>query len=150
MPESKTISLLVPPETSSQQQTLQAQIQQIVSQKGHFRHVTEQSLRSENQGQKAVVDPLATSDLALEGEEVDEDETPQQRQERLWKRREEMLERLRYTSHHARLASKPQLISIVTPKMRFCVHSTSFRYSFPSNPFQPKVQCLQPSRMLCP
>ncbi|KAK5064367.1 hypothetical protein LTR84_000200 [Exophiala bonariae] len=98
MPELKTTRLLVPPEASSQQQNLQAQIQQIVSQKGHFRYVTEQSLRAEKQGQKAVNDPLTTDDPAPE-EDVDEDETPQKRQERLWKRREEMLERLSYTQN---------------------------------------------------
>lgn len=97
MPESKTISLLVPPESSSQPQSLQAQIQQIVSQKGHFRHVTEQSLRVEVQGKKSANDRLITgSPPPLEEEEADEDETPQKRQERLWKRRDEMLERLRY------------------------------------------------------
>lgn len=97
MPESKTISLLVPPESSSQQQSLQAQIQQIVAQRGHFRHVTEQSLRVDIQSKKSANDPLTTSSPpTLEQEEADEDETPQKRQEHLWKRRDEMLERLRF------------------------------------------------------
>jgi len=96
MSESKSISLLVPPELSSQQQILQAQIQQIVTQKGHFRHLTEQSLRVENQGKKSAHDPLTTDAPTSEQENADEDEAPQKRQERLWKRREEMLEKLKY------------------------------------------------------
>lgn len=95
MPESKTISLLVPPDSSSQQQNLQAQIQQIISQKGHFRHVTEQSLRIESHSQKSANDPSTTDNPASEEEDTDGDDSPQKRQERLWKRRDEMLERLR-------------------------------------------------------
>ena len=95
MPESKTISLLVPPDPSTKAQNLQAQIQQIVSQKGHFRHVTEESLRAEIQDKATNQDPLIPDAHLKDTNEDDEDETPQKRQERLWKRREEMLERLR-------------------------------------------------------
>jgi hypothetical protein len=144
MPESKTISLLVPPESSSQQQSLQAQIQQIVSQKGHFRHVTEQSLRAEIQGKKSAHDPLITgSPPTLEQEEPDEDETPQKRQERLWKRRDEMLERLRYALSTLTPSLPPPLIILVTLKMRSYAHSTLSHCSYPSNLFQPKVPCHQ-------
>ena len=56
-----------------------------------FCHVTEQSLRVEVQGKKSANDRLITgSPPPLEEEEADEDETPQKRQERLWKRRDEM------------------------------------------------------------
>lgn len=96
MSESKSISLLVPPELSSKQQNLQAQIQQIVSQKGHFRHVTEQSLRVEILGKKPANNPLTADAPASEQADEADDETLQKRQERLWKRRDEMLERLRY------------------------------------------------------
>ncbi|KEF63194.1 uncharacterized protein A1O9_01171 [Exophiala aquamarina CBS 119918] len=99
MPESKSISLLVPSELSSQQQNLQAQIQQIVSQKGHFRHVTEQSLRIDIQGKKSANDPLTADAPASAQDDKDDDETPQKHQERLWKRRDEMLERLSYAQN---------------------------------------------------
>lgn len=93
MPESNTISLLIPPEPSSQSQNLQSQIQQIITQKGPFRNVTERSLLADIQGK------APTSDETLSGhqddETAEEDDSPQKRQERLWKKREEMLERLR-------------------------------------------------------
>lgn len=93
MPESNTISLLIPPEPSSNSQNLQSQIQQIIAQKGHFRHVTQRSLLAEIQGKAPTSD---TSQASQDDDpRAEEDETPQKRQERLWKRRDEMLERLK-------------------------------------------------------
>ncbi len=92
MSQSKSISLLIPPEAHPTSEDLQSQIQRVVVQKGHFRHVTERSLLAEIQGKA----PTADRDTDRVGEpEADEDESPQKRQERLWKRREEMIERLR-------------------------------------------------------
>ncbi|EXJ96225.1 hypothetical protein A1O1_01351 [Capronia coronata CBS 617.96] len=97
MSESKTISLLIPPEQDSTSQDLQVQIQKIVAQKGHFRHVTEQSLLAQIRGKAPGSkhnDPQGDGQV-----EPEEDETPQKRQERLWKSREEMLERLSYAQN---------------------------------------------------
>jgi precorrin-6x reductase len=93
MSGSKTISLLIPADSPPQAEDLQAKVQKIVAQKGHFRHVTEQSLLAQIHG-KAVA-PEEENRRVGESGQADEDETPQKRQERLWKSREEMLERLR-------------------------------------------------------
>ena len=97
MSEPNTISLLLPPEASSKPRVLQSQIQQVIAQKGHFRHVTESSLLAELHGKRPASDAL---DAVTQGEaEAAEDESSQKRQERLWKRREEMLERLNYAQN---------------------------------------------------
>ncbi|KIW71787.1 hypothetical protein PV04_00023 [Phialophora macrospora] len=92
MAESNTISLVIPPEPSSKSQALESQIQQIIAQKGHFRHVTERSLLAEIHGKDVAAD--ATQDGPEEEIPADDDETPQKRTERLWERRNQMLERL--------------------------------------------------------
>lgn len=94
MSESKGVSLLIPPQSPLRSQDLQTQIQQIVSQKGQFRHVTKQSLRAESQNKATLNEAIQTRHE--EERDADEDDTPQKRQERLWKRRDEMLERLGY------------------------------------------------------
>lgn len=88
-----TINLLIPSQQHESSEDLQSQIQRVVVQKGHFRHVTERSLLAEGLG-KAPLD----SDKKASHEDdtqIDDDEPQQKRQERLWKRREEMIERLR-------------------------------------------------------
>ncbi|KIW26576.1 hypothetical protein, variant [Cladophialophora immunda] len=97
MPDSNTISLLIPPEPSSKPQNLQTQIQQIIAQKGHFRHVTERSLLAEIQGTGAAPDTIHAGQK--DEPETEEDESPQKRQERVWKRRDEMLDRLNYAQN---------------------------------------------------
>jgi hypothetical protein len=92
MAESNTISLVIPPEPSSKSQALESQIQQIIAQKGHFRHVTERSLLAEIHGKDIA--PDATQDGPEEESLAEDDETPQKRTERLWERRNQMLERL--------------------------------------------------------
>lgn len=92
MSESTSLSLLVPPEPSSKSPDLQLQIQRIVAQRGHFRHVTERSLHAESQGKFS---DLNTGADGIDEAQSDEDEPLLKRQERLWKRREEMIERLR-------------------------------------------------------
>ncbi|OAP55220.1 hypothetical protein AYL99_10920 [Fonsecaea erecta] len=96
MSDSNSISLLIPPESSPRPQNLQTQIQQIIAQKGHFRHVTERSLLAEIQGKAAV--PDATQAGEEHGSQGEED-SPEKRQERVWKRRDEMLERLNYAQN---------------------------------------------------
>ena len=92
MPEPNTISLVIPSGPSSKIQSLESQIQQIISQKGHFRHVTERSLFAEIHGKASAPD---TNQVGQEEEpQADEDDTPQKRTERLWERRNKMLERL--------------------------------------------------------
>ena len=93
MPESKTISLVIPPESSRKSQTLESQIQQIISQKGPFRHVTESSVQAEIHGKAAATG--AAQDAPDDAPQVEDGETPQKRTERLWERRNQMLERLR-------------------------------------------------------
>ncbi len=95
MSESNTISLLVPQKPSPRSHDLPAHIQKIVAQKGHFRHVTEQSLRAEIQGKTPATSSQAQDSLTSEAGPPDDEELPQKRQERLWKRREEMIERLK-------------------------------------------------------
>jgi hypothetical protein len=92
MSQSRSISLLIPSEASLTSEDLQSQIQRVVVQKGHFRHVTERSLLADIQGKAPTAD--RDSDRVDEPES-EEDESPQKRQERVWKRREEMIERLR-------------------------------------------------------
>ena len=92
MPDSDTISLVIPPEPSPKSQTLESQIQQIISQRGHFRHVTERSLLAEIHGKAAASD--ATQAGHDSETQAEEDDTPQKRTERLWERRNQMLERL--------------------------------------------------------
>ncbi|KIX06739.1 uncharacterized protein Z518_04715 [Rhinocladiella mackenziei CBS 650.93] len=97
MPEPNSISLLIPPEPTSRSQDLQTQIQRITAQRGHFRHVTERSLLAEIQGKASAPDVL---DSRREDDaQAEEDEPPQKRRERLWKCREEMLERLSYAQN---------------------------------------------------
>ncbi|KAH0842675.1 Mediator of RNA polymerase II transcription subunit 17 [Fonsecaea pedrosoi] len=96
MSELDTISLLIPPEPSSKPHDLQAQIQQIIAQKGHFRHVTQSSLLAEIQGEATAPDAVQVD---REDEPQAEDDTPQKRQERVWKRRDEMLERINYAQN---------------------------------------------------
>ena len=92
MSQSKSVSLLIPSEAPQTSEDLQSQIQRVVVQKGHFRHVTERSLLAEIQGKA----PTADKDTDRVDEPgAEEDESPQKRQERVWKRREEMIERLR-------------------------------------------------------
>ncbi|KIW94610.1 uncharacterized protein Z519_04586 [Cladophialophora bantiana CBS 173.52] len=97
MPDSNTISLLIPPEPSSKPQNLQTQIRQIIAQRGHFRHITERSLLAEIQGKTAAPDAVQAG--PEDEPQVEEDDSPQKRQERVWKRREEMLERLNYAQN---------------------------------------------------
>jgi hypothetical protein len=92
MPEPQTISLVIPPEPSSTPQSLQTQIQQIISQKGPFRHVTEASLLLESHT-KAQTTDSAQPNLE-DSSQATEDETPQKRTEALWARRNQMLEQL--------------------------------------------------------
>ncbi|KAJ9606088.1 RNA polymerase II mediator complex subunit [Cladophialophora chaetospira] len=92
MPESNTISLVIPQELPSNLQTLGSQIQQIISQKGHFRNVNESSLVAEIHG-KASAPGTTQVDQEIETE-AEEDDTPQKRTERLWERKNQMLERL--------------------------------------------------------
>ncbi|KIW41994.1 uncharacterized protein PV06_05585 [Exophiala oligosperma] len=92
-----TINLLIPSQQHESSEDLQSQIQRVVVQKGHFRHVTERSLLAEGLG-KAPLD----SDKKASHEDdtqIDDDEPQQKRQERLWKRREEMIERLSYAQN---------------------------------------------------
>ncbi|KAK5223180.1 RNA polymerase II mediator complex subunit [Exophiala xenobiotica] len=96
MSQSRSISLLIPSEASLTSEDLQSQIQRIVVQKGHFRHVTERSLLADIQGKAPTAD--RDSDRVDEPES-EEDESPQKRQERVWKRREEMIERLSYAQN---------------------------------------------------
>ncbi len=92
MPESNTFSLVIPQEPLSKSQTLESQIQRIISQKGHFRHVTERSLLAEIHGKASAPD---TTQVGQEEEpQAEGDDTPQKRTERLWERRNQMLERL--------------------------------------------------------
>lgn len=92
MPDSNTISLVIPQEPPSKAQNLESQIQQIISQKGHFRHVTESSLLAESHGKATARD---TTQIDLVETQVEEDDTPQKRTERLWERKAQMLERLK-------------------------------------------------------
>jgi hypothetical protein len=92
MPDSRTISLVIPPEPPSKSRSLEAQIQQIISQKGPFRHVTESSLLAEIHGKTSVPDTTEVDQGNLQPDE--EDESPQKQTERLWERRNQMLERL--------------------------------------------------------
>ena len=92
MADSKTISLLIPPVPSSATSNLQTQIQQVIAQKGHFYKVTEESLRSEIQGKAPSQNALVSFE---QSEDSQADETPQKRQERLWKKREQMIEQLK-------------------------------------------------------
>ncbi|KIV94725.1 hypothetical protein PV10_02463 [Exophiala mesophila] len=96
MSESRTINLPIPPLPASTSPTLQTQIQQVIAQKGHFHKVTEKSLRAEIDGQaesKLVTDSLQKDDQAKE------DESPQARQERIWKSREQMMGQLNYAQN---------------------------------------------------
>ncbi|KIX93929.1 uncharacterized protein Z520_10266 [Fonsecaea multimorphosa CBS 102226] len=97
MSDSNTISLLIPPEPSSRPQNLQTQIQQIIAQKGHFRHVTERSLLAEIQGKAPAQDAVQPGQE--DDPQPEEEDSPQRRQERVWKRRDEMLERLNYAQN---------------------------------------------------
>lgn len=93
MSESRTINLPIPPLPSSTPPTLQKQIQQVIAQKGHFHKVTEQSLRTEIEGQTEA--KLASNSLQKD-DQAPEDESPQARQERIWKSREQMIGQLKY------------------------------------------------------
>jgi hypothetical protein len=90
MPESSTISLVIPPEPSPKSHNLESRIQQTISQKGHFRHVTERSLHAEIHGKASVLDTAQVADE--DATQADEEDTPQKRTERLWERRKQMLE----------------------------------------------------------
>ena len=92
MVESNTITLVVPSKPTSRSEDLPSQIRRVIAQKGHFRHVTEEALRAEIHGNAPTVAKEATSRKEVQG---DEDDTPQKHQERLWKRREEMIELLK-------------------------------------------------------
>ncbi|KAL2439249.1 Mediator of RNA polymerase II transcription subunit 17 [Exophiala dermatitidis] len=96
MSDSKTISLLIPSEAPAQSQDWSTQIQKIVAQKGHFRHVTERGLVSRTKD-KAVDSQEKQAANEIQGE--NEDETRQKHQESLWKGREQMLERLSYAQN---------------------------------------------------
>lgn len=75
--------------------SLQQQIQQLIKQKGALRHITEQSLRTEID-QSAAKDKIPEYDQQGEndGEDDSDNEKPQARQERVWKAREDMLQKL--------------------------------------------------------
>ncbi|KAK4939125.1 RNA polymerase II mediator complex subunit [Elasticomyces elasticus] len=96
MAESNAITVVVPPEPSSRSEDLQSQILRVIAQKGHFRNVTEEGLRAEIHGKAPTVVKGAIPENEAQG---GEDDTPQKRQERLWKRREEMIERLSYAQN---------------------------------------------------
>ena len=65
----------------------------MIAQKGHFHKVTEKSLRAEIDGQ--TESKLATDSLQKD-DQAKEDESPQARQERIWKSREQMMGQLKY------------------------------------------------------
>jgi hypothetical protein len=92
MVSSNTISLVIPPEPSAKSPTLEAQVQQIIAQRGAFRHVTESSILAEEHGKSSDIDDLVES---RDEDEVEEDESAQKREERSWKIKGEMLERLK-------------------------------------------------------
>ncbi|KIW20822.1 hypothetical protein PV08_01400 [Exophiala spinifera] len=95
MARSDAISLLIPSQQHGSSEDLQSQIQRVVAQKGHFRHITERSLLAQDQG-KASLDQSTDSENDVQ---IEDDESQQKRQERLWKRREEMIERLSYAQN---------------------------------------------------
>ncbi|EXJ79445.1 hypothetical protein A1O3_08947 [Capronia epimyces CBS 606.96] len=97
MTESKTFTVPIPPEGSSTSQDLPIQIQKIIAQKGHFRHVAERSLLAEIHG-KALASEENGPRSEADGQ-TNEIEAPQELRERLWKSREEMLERLSYAQN---------------------------------------------------
>jgi len=92
MAQSNAVTVVVPSESSSRSEDLQSQIRRVIAQKGHFRHVTEEALRAGIHGKAPTTVKGAILEIEAQG---DEDNTPQKRQERLWKRREEKIERLR-------------------------------------------------------
>ncbi|KAI1613554.1 subunit 17 of mediator complex-domain-containing protein [Exophiala viscosa] len=96
MAQTNAVTLVVPLESCSRSEDLQSQIRRVIAQKGHFRHVAEEALRAEIHGKAPAVAKGAISENEPHG---DEDHTPQKRQERLWKRREEMIERLSYAQN---------------------------------------------------
>lgn len=71
---------------------LQHQIQQLIRERGALRFITKQTLQAEIDQPKGVDESLGDNDE--EGESEAESDTPQTRQETLWKAREEMLQKL--------------------------------------------------------
>jgi hypothetical protein len=88
-----TISLVIPPEPSAKSQTLGSQVQQIIAQRGAFRHVTESSILAEEHIKSSYVDDVFAGQDEVEIEE--DDESAQQREERSWKVKGKMLEQLK-------------------------------------------------------
>lgn len=92
------LALYFEPEIPSQsiKSNLQSQVQQIIAQRGAFRNITEDSLRKEI-AQPKVPDTKDGDDDVMEsdGEEESDEETVQTRQQKLWKSRDEMLQKLR-------------------------------------------------------
>jgi hypothetical protein len=85
MIEPLVLPLRVPTSKRSDDESLQSRIFQLYSQKGDFRTITETSLKEDikSQKQEVVVD-------------VSRKEEPESRQELIIKRREEMMQQLRY------------------------------------------------------
>lgn len=72
--------------------SLEQQIQQLIKQRGAFRHLSSQSLQEEIDQRGGDVDDSGNNDSNVENQ--DDTEKPQARQERLWQAREEMLQKL--------------------------------------------------------
>jgi Subunit 17 of Mediator complex len=85
MIEPLVLPFRVPTSKRSDDESLQSRIFQLYSQKGDFRTITETSLKEDikSQKQEVVVD-------------VSRKEEPESRQELIIKRREEMMQQLRY------------------------------------------------------
>lgn len=93
----------------------------MIKQRGALRHISNQTLQVE-------IDQSTDRNVSIEepnGTGVEDDhETSQVRQEKLWKAREEMLQRLAYVPY--RFVPEYSLNSIVMLKMRFFRRSTSY------------------------
>lgn len=83
-----SVSLVVPyePAAGRRPRDLQAEVRQIVHQKGAFRKVTEQSLLDEIRRPEAP----SVEDTDVKDDQDDESETAEAANERLWQRRMEM------------------------------------------------------------
>jgi len=97
MVDSATLSVLVPPAEAPKTPDLRSQIQQILAERGVFRRVTEESLRDEINGSHTIAAETSSVDHGHQHTDEDE-ESAQQRQEKLWKQRQEMMEQLAYVS----------------------------------------------------
>lgn len=71
---------------------LQAQIEQLITQRGALRHITERSLQAELD---QIDGPDGTAHTQADDDDSEsDDESSQARQEKLWKVREEMIQKL--------------------------------------------------------